>query len=71
MKAIIVSIIAKLFVIIAVLAFVFGIVFTTKNYNYLWLLWLLLTVWLIPTYTYKRGYDNPVTEDTAKADKES
>lgn len=48
MKAIIVSLICRLLAYISVLAFVFGIVALSGNYNFLWLLLLLLTCALVP-----------------------
>ena len=53
MKAVIVSIIARLIAYIGVLAFVFGLVYTTQNTGFLWLLFLLLTVEFVPVYNYK------------------
>lgn len=53
MKAIIVSSICRLLAYISVLAFVFGIVALSGNYNFLWLLLLLLTCALVPVYESK------------------
>ena len=50
MKAVIISIIARLVAFLGVLGFVFGIVYMTKNTKFLWLLLLLLAVDLVPTY---------------------
>ena len=53
MKAVIVSIICRCLAFLAILAFVFGIVYMTKNTRYLWLLCLLATVYCVPTYECK------------------
>lgn len=53
MKAVIVSIIARLIAFLGVFAFVFGIVYITKNTGYLWLLFLLFTVEYVPLYENK------------------
>ena len=53
MRAVIISIICRCLAYLAVLAFVFGIVHTTKNTKYLWLLLLIMTVYFIPTYECK------------------
>lgn len=53
MKVIIVAIFARLCLIIAVLAFVFGIVNLTGNPNFLWLLFLIISAEFIPVYKYK------------------
>ena len=58
MKAVIVSLIARLVVILGVLAFVFAIVYVTGNTKFLWLLFLLVSVFFIPTYTYTEN-DEP------------
>lgn len=50
MKAIIISIIARVVVILGVLGFTFAMYYVTHNLNMLWLLWLLLCVWFIPKY---------------------
>ena len=52
MKVLIVGIIAKAVVILGVLGFTFAMYYVTHNLNMLWLLWLLLCAWLIPTYSY-------------------
>ena len=52
MKVLIVGIIAKAVVILGVLGFTFAMYYVTHNLNMLWLLWLLLCVWLIPTYQF-------------------
>lgn len=57
MKAIIVSVICRLLAYIAVLAFVFGIVFLSGNYKFLWLLLLLLTCGFVPVYE-RKGYED-------------
>ena len=53
MKAVIVSVICRLLAYISVLAFVFGVVALSGNYNFLWLLLLLLTCEFVPTYQEK------------------
>lgn len=53
MKAVIVSLICRLLAYMSVLAFVFGIVTLSGNYNFLWLLLLLLTCEFVPTYQTK------------------
>lgn len=58
MKTPIYSIIGRLIAYLAVLAFVFGIVYMTQNTAYLWLLLLILTVDYVPTYEEKRIYKN-------------
>lgn len=52
MKVVIIALIAKVVVILSVLAFVFAIVYVTGNIKFLWLLFLLVSVYFIPTYTY-------------------
>ena len=52
MKVLTVGIIAKAVVILGVLGFTFAMYYVTHNLNMLWLLWLLLCVWLIPTYQF-------------------
>ncbi len=44
------SIIGRVIALIAVLAFVFGIVYITQNTKFLWLLFLIFTIELIPKY---------------------
>lgn len=55
------TIICTALVIIAVLAFVFGLVYISGNYNFLWFLFLLLTCEFVPTYK--------TTEENNKEDK--
>ena len=55
MKAIIVAVICRLLAYISVLSFVFGIVALSGNYNFLWLLLLLLTCEFVPTYRFEGG----------------
>lgn len=50
MKAIIISIISRVIVILGVLGFTFAMYYVTHNLNMLWLLWLLLSVCFIPKY---------------------
>lgn len=49
---IITSIICRLFALVAILAFVFAMVWFTGKLGCLWLLFLLLTVELVPTYEF-------------------
>lgn len=58
MRAIIVSLICRLLAYISVLAFIFGVVFLSENYNFLWLLFLLLTCEFVPTYQVKEVKDD-------------
>lgn len=48
MKALIISIIVKVIVILAVLGFTFAMYYVTQNINMLWLLWLMLIAEFIP-----------------------
>lgn len=53
MKTIICSVICRVIVIIAVLSFVFGVVWLTNNTKFLWLLFLIFSAEFIPTYEIK------------------
>lgn len=53
MKAIVLSIVARLLIILFVLGFTFAMFYVTRNYNTLYLLFLILTCMFIPVYTYK------------------
>lgn len=66
MKAVIISIICRCLAFIAVLAFVFGIVYITKNPKYLWLLFLIISVYSVPTYECKG-----ITNTDANSEKQS
>lgn len=55
MKAVIISIIARLVAFLSVLGFVFGIVYITNDMRFLWLLWMLLAIEFIPTYECPNG----------------
>lgn len=48
MKAVAISIICRCVAYVAVLAFVFGLVWISGNYSYLWFVFLLLTCTLVP-----------------------
>ena len=50
MKYVVWSIIGRLIALIAILAFVFGIVYITQNTKFLWLLFLLFAVEFVPVY---------------------
>lgn len=50
MKIVIISVICRLIAYISVLAFVYGVVAVSGNPKYLWLLALLITCELVPTY---------------------
>ena len=62
MKAVIISIIARLMAFLCVLGFVFGIVYITNDMRFLWLLWLLLAVEFVPVYSYKGHAGNNEVE---------
>lgn len=55
MKAVVISVICRLLAYISILAFVFGIVYISGNYRYLWFLFLLPTCEFIPTFEYGKG----------------
>ena len=65
MKAVIISIICRCLAYVAILAFVFGVVYLTKNTKYLWLLLLIVTADYVPTYDLVGVND---TNDKAKKD---
>ena len=56
MKAVITGIVCRALAYIAVLTFVFGLIYMSKNYNYLWFLFLLITCEFVPTYTCTKEY---------------
>lgn len=62
MKPILWSILGKVLVIIAVLAFVLCLVLVTKNEDHLWLLFLLMCAEMIPTYSLKTHKENEEDE---------
>ena len=68
MKAIIISIIARVIVILSVLGFTFAMYYVTHNLNMLWLLWLLLCAWLIPTYSYNHKEQQNNKNEVGNAD---
>lgn len=51
-RIIIISIICRTIAIIAVLAFVFGLVYISGSYSFLWLLLLIISCTYIPVYAY-------------------
>lgn len=51
-RIIIISIICRTIAIIAVLAFVFGLVYISGSYSFLWLLLLIIACTFIPVYAY-------------------
>ena len=57
MKAVIAGVICRVLAYIAILAFVFGLIYISKNYNYLWFLFLLITCEFIPIYTWKEEHE--------------
>ena len=59
---IIASIVCRLLALVAVLAFVYFMVVLTGSLGCLWLLFLLLTVELVPTYEFKHTNDNSEEE---------
>lgn len=58
MKVLILSLVLRTVVIIAVLCFTFAMFYVTKNYKILYLLFLLLVCFFIPTYSYKEGKED-------------
>ena len=60
---IITSIICRLMALVAVLAFVFAMVVFTNSLHCLWLLFLLLTVELVPVYEFKSEKEKDVNKD--------
>lgn len=62
---IIASIICRLFALVAILAFVFAMVWFTGKLSCLWLLFLLLMVEIVPAYEFKaeRNEDKDVDSD--------
>lgn len=61
-KAFIAYLIVHLVIIIGVLAFVFGVVYITNNMGYLWLLFLLLTTTLLPSFEFNTTTANKQNE---------
>ena len=64
MKAIAISIICRCIAYVSVLAFVFGLIYISGNYSYLWMLSLLITCPIVPTYEGRTTYDRTDEERT-------
>lgn len=60
MNAVVTSIICRCIAYLSVLAFVFGLVWMSGNYNYLWFLLLLFTCEIVPIY--ESGVSNNGTD---------
>lgn len=65
-----IAVICRLLAYIAVLAFVFGLVYITNNYKFLWFLLLLCTCELIPIYQTPEQISNAIAE-SIKNDKKA
>ena len=69
MKAIAISVICRCIAFVSILAFVFGLIYISGNYGFLWLLFLLFTCYFVPTY--ESGFTNNRTDEEQTDDNNS